>query len=85
MSFVDQALSLINKTEANLRRIDAFGEDFAIPSLNEWRYAIRHVVTDCKHVVAIVSLRRCLAHPNNPNAVLRQGGESSDGIERYRR
>ena len=45
MSFVDQALSLINKTEANLRRIDAFGEDFAIPSLNEWRYAIRHVVT----------------------------------------
>ena len=39
MSFVDQALSLINKTEANLRRIDAFGEDFAIPSLNEWRYA----------------------------------------------
>lgn len=45
MSFVDQALSLINKTEANLRRIDAFGEDFATPSLNEWRYAIRHVVT----------------------------------------
>ena len=31
MSFVDQALSLINKTEANLRRIDAFGEDFATP------------------------------------------------------
>lgn len=45
MCSVELALSLIDKTEANLKRIEELQSAFVVPVLNEWRYAIRHVVT----------------------------------------
>ena len=44
MNSAEIALSLVDKTEANLKRIDAFGDDFVAPSLNEWRYTARHLI-----------------------------------------
>ena len=44
MTTVELARSLLDKTESNLKRIDAFGDDFIAPSLNEWRYAVRHFI-----------------------------------------
>jgi len=45
MTSADRALSLINRTEANLKRIEELQSAFVAPVLNEWRYAIRHVVS----------------------------------------
>lgn len=45
MSSAECALSLIDRTEANLKRIEELQSAFVAPVLNEWRYAIRHVVT----------------------------------------
>lgn len=45
MIFAECALSLIDRTEANLKRIEELQSAFVVPVLNEWRYAIRHVVT----------------------------------------
>lgn len=45
MTSADRALSLIDRTEANLKRIEELQSAFVAPVLNEWRYAIRHVVS----------------------------------------
>lgn len=45
MTSAEHALSLIDRTEANLKRIEELQAAFVAPVLNEWRYAIRHVVT----------------------------------------
>lgn len=45
MSSAECVLSLIDRTEANLKRIEELQSAFVVPVLNEWRYAIRHVVT----------------------------------------
>ena len=45
MTSAERALSLIDRTEANIKRIEELQSAFAAPVLNEWRYAIRHVVT----------------------------------------
>jgi len=39
------ALDLLDKTEANLKRIEIYNTDFVCFSLNEWRYATRHLVS----------------------------------------
>lgn len=38
------ALSLVDKTEANIKLIEQISSSFAAPVLNEWRYATRHVL-----------------------------------------
>lgn len=45
MTSAERALSLIDRTEANLKRIEELQSAFVAPVLNEWRYAIRHVVS----------------------------------------
>lgn len=38
-------LELLEKTEANLKRIEIYNKRFVCLSLNEWRYAARHFAT----------------------------------------
>ena len=45
MISADAAFALIDKTEANLKLIEQISDDFLTPVLNEWRYAIRHIVS----------------------------------------
>lgn len=45
MTSAETALSLVDKTEANIKLIEQISETFLAPVLNEWRYAIRHVLT----------------------------------------
>lgn len=44
MIFADAALSLVDKAESNIKLIEQISTVFASPVLNEWRYAIRHVL-----------------------------------------
>ena len=43
MNFRDELLSLHNKTELNLKIVEGFTKEFAVPILNEWRYGSRHI------------------------------------------
>jgi hypothetical protein len=45
MISANTALDLIDKTEENLKLIEQISGDFMAPVLNEWRYAIRHVIS----------------------------------------
>ena len=45
MTSAEAALSLVDKTEANIKLIEQVSTTFVSPVLNEWRYAIRHVLT----------------------------------------
>jgi hypothetical protein len=45
MISADTAFALIDKTETNLKLIEQISGDFFAPVLNEWRYAIRHIVS----------------------------------------
>ena len=45
MTSAECALALVDKTEANIKHIEQISSTFASPVLNEWRYAIRHVLT----------------------------------------
>lgn len=47
MTSAEAALSLVDKTEANIKLIEQVSTTFVSPVLNEWRYAIRHVLTAC--------------------------------------
>ena len=38
-------LDLLERTEANLKRIEIYNKRFVCLSLNEWRYAARHFAT----------------------------------------
>ena len=40
----DELLRLLDKTEGNLKRIEILNKRFVCFSLNEWRYATRHIV-----------------------------------------
>lgn len=44
MTSAESALALVDKTEANIKLIEQVSSTFAAPVLNEWRYAIRHVL-----------------------------------------
>lgn len=35
---------LVVETEANIKKIETFNVDFVCTTLNEWRYAVRHIV-----------------------------------------
>jgi hypothetical protein len=39
-----ELLDLLDKTEGNLKRIEILNKSFVCLSLNEWRYATRHIV-----------------------------------------
>ena len=41
---IDRLLTLVDKTENNLRLIERFNGNFALPVLNEWRYSTRHIL-----------------------------------------
>ena len=43
MNFRDELFSLHNKTEHNLKIVEGFTNEFAVPILNEWRYGSRHI------------------------------------------
>ena len=45
MTSAKDALILVDKTEANIKLIEQISSTFVSPVLNEWRYAIRHVLT----------------------------------------
>ena len=45
MTSAETALSLVDKTEENIKLIEQVSSTFVSPVLNEWRYAIRHVLT----------------------------------------
>ena len=45
MNSANTALYLIDKTEENLKLIEQISGDFLAPVLNEWRYAVRHVIS----------------------------------------
>lgn len=45
MISAETALSLVDKTEENIKLIEQVSSTFVSPVLNEWRYAIRHVLT----------------------------------------
>lgn len=47
MTSVESALALVDKTEANIKLIEQVSATFTSPVLNEWRYAIRHVLLAC--------------------------------------
>ena len=62
MTSAEVALELVDKTEANLKRIEAFGEDFITPSLNEWRYTIRHIIRASLLENSEVEWQRAVGH-----------------------
>ena len=45
MTSAKDLLSLVDKTEDNIKLIEQVSSTFISPVLNEWRYAVRHVLT----------------------------------------
>lgn len=63
MISANTALDLIDKTEENLKLIEQISGDFMAPVLNEWRYAIRHVIsTFIKHDFSGIEAQKTIGH-----------------------
>lgn len=62
MNFRDELFSLHNKTEHNLKIVEGFTNEFAVPILNEWRYGSRHIANSLTLDLAEEEQTKALGH-----------------------
>ena len=62
MNFRDELFSLHNKTEHNLKIVEGFTNEFAVPILNEWRYGSRHIAKSLTLDLAEEEQTKALGH-----------------------
>ena len=62
MFSVDEVLSLVDKTEKNLKIAEHLTKLFVVPVLNEWRYGTRHVVTALKKECSDAEFQKSMGH-----------------------
>jgi hypothetical protein len=62
MNLPEELLSLVDKTEHNLKIAEDFSGDFSIPILNEWRYGSRHIVNAMSGDISDREIEKSLSH-----------------------
>lgn len=62
MFSVDEVLSLVDKTEKNLKIAEHLTKLFVVPVLNEWRYGTRHIVTALKNGCSDAEFKKSMGH-----------------------